>query len=125
MTRMISFYLLVGIIVVCGIFFFRVMAGFFLPLFLAAILVVIFRPLHRWISEKCKNRVRLAAALTTLAISLIVLVPLVWIGSLAVSEGVQLVTQFDAERAKELQRLHVCFTNPAKKLNFQAKFQRF
>ena len=101
MTRMISFYLLVGIIVVCGIFFFRVMAGFFLPLFLAAILVVIFRPLHRWISGKCKNRVRLAAALTTLAISLIVLVPLVWIGSLAVSEGVQLVTQFDAKRAKE------------------------
>ena len=101
MARMISFYILIAIIVVCGIFFFRVMAGFFLPLFLAAILVVMFRPVHRWISVKCKGRIRLAAALTALAILLIVLIPLAWISALAVAEGVDMVGGFNSEDAKD------------------------
>ncbi|MBW3600637.1 MAG: hypothetical protein KY475_25665, partial [Planctomycetes bacterium] len=75
-TRAISFVVLVTIIVIIGILFYRVMANFLLPLFLAALLVVIFRPLHQWLLVKCGGRVRLAAGVTTAAILLIVLLPL-------------------------------------------------
>ena len=49
------------------------MAGFALPLFLALLLVVMFRPLYVWFVVKCKGRERLAAGLTTIAILLIFL----------------------------------------------------
>ena len=49
MSRMVSFIVLIVIIVLIGFLFFRVMAPFLLPLFLAALMVVIFHPLHRHI----------------------------------------------------------------------------
>ena len=65
MSRVVSFVVLLAVILVIGALFFRVMANFLLPLFLAALLVVIFRPLHRWILQRCRGRDRVAAALTT------------------------------------------------------------
>ena len=62
MTRKFSFYLLLAIVLVTGFVFFRVMANFVIPLFLAAVLVVIFRPVQSWITERCRDRARLAAA---------------------------------------------------------------
>jgi hypothetical protein len=41
---MLSLVVLVAVIVVTGVMFYRVMIGFLLPLFLAAVLVVMFRP---------------------------------------------------------------------------------
>ena len=92
MSRRFSFYLLLAIILLAGIVLYNVMAGFLIPLFLAAVLVVVFRPIHRWISHRCRDRERVAAALTTLAIMLIVIAPLAWIFTLAVTEGVNLAT---------------------------------
>ena len=92
MTRKFSFYLLLAIVLVTGFVFFQVMASFMIPLFLAAVLVVIFRPVQRWISGQCRGRERIAAALTTAAIMLIVIAPLVWIFTLATTEGIHLVT---------------------------------
>jgi predicted PurR-regulated permease PerM len=66
----------VAILLVIAILFFRVMAEFLLPMFLAAILLITFRPLHRWYSEKCHGRPHIAAGLTTLTILLVFLVPL-------------------------------------------------
>ena len=48
MARFVSFLVLVAILVVIAIVFFQVMAGFFVPLFLAALLGVVVQPLYRW-----------------------------------------------------------------------------
>jgi len=76
MTRLMSFGVLLGLVAVFGLLSLRVMSGFLLPLLLAAMLVVIFGPLHRWLRERFGMPEWVAAALTTLFVLLIVLVPL-------------------------------------------------
>ena len=65
MSRWISLIVLLIIIMVTGALLYRVMAGFLLPLFLAAVLAVIFRPVHAWVLSRFKGRQYLAAGLTT------------------------------------------------------------
>jgi len=121
---MVSFVVLVAIILVVGFFVYRVLANFLPPLFLAGLMVVIFRPLHQWMLEKTGNRHRLAAGLTTAAITLIVVLPTAGVTYFAVREGADLVTNFDSDEvrprltelrqrfgvdlpgAKELSRIH-------------------
>jgi predicted PurR-regulated permease PerM len=79
MSRMVSFAVLIAVLGVTAVLFYRVMAGFLLPLFLAALLVVMFRPMHQWILTKVRGRKRTAAGLTTSVIFLIVLAPMVLI----------------------------------------------
>ena len=93
MSRIASFIALVCIIIAFGAMFFKVMAGFWLPLFLAALLVVIFKPLHRWMLVQCKGREKRGAILTTLAILFIVMAPITWVGALAVMETEVLFTE--------------------------------
>ena len=100
MTRKFSFYLLLAIVVVTGFVFFQVMANFLIPLFLAAVLVVVFRPVQSWISDRCRGRKRIAAALTTVAIMLIVIAPLAWIFAVATTEGIHLVTETPLAQVK-------------------------
>jgi predicted PurR-regulated permease PerM len=76
MTRLVSFGVLLGLVAVFGLLSLRVMSGFLLPLLLAAMLVVIFGPLHRWLRERFDMPEWAAAGLTTLFVLLIVLVPL-------------------------------------------------
>ncbi len=75
MTRLVSFGVLLGLVVLFGVLSLRVMAGFLLPMLLAAMLVVIFGPLHRWIRDRTRWPDWAAAALTTLLVVLIVLAP--------------------------------------------------
>lgn len=93
MSRVVSFVVLLAVILVIGALFFRVMANFLLPLFLAALLVVIFRPLHRWILQRCRGRERVAAGLTTATVLLIVLFPIALVITLAIFEGRDLVVE--------------------------------
>jgi len=93
MSRMVSFFVLIAIIVVIGFMFFRVMAPFLLPLFLAALLVVIFHPVHQRIVDYCQGRQRLASALTTLLVLLIVLLPLLGVTVMAVAEGSAMIAR--------------------------------
>lgn len=90
MTRMVSFLVLLAILVTIGILFIRVMANFLLPMFLAVLLVVIFQPIHQWFRAQFGGRDRLAAIVTTAAIILIVLLPLLLIGFNATAEGIRL-----------------------------------
>ena len=90
MTRYVSFGVLLGVILVLCIVFYKVMASFMLPLFLATILVVVFRPVHSWVQEKCGNRNAIAAAVTTSIISLSVIVPLGLLGLFAFGESREL-----------------------------------
>jgi predicted PurR-regulated permease PerM len=91
MARMISFFVLIGIIAVVGILSFEVLRTFLLPLFIALLLAVMFRPLHEWFARRCGGRPHLAAGLTTTGILLIVLLPMMWILARAATETVSLV----------------------------------
>ena len=84
--------ILLVIIIVTGWLLYRVMAGFLLPLFLAAVLAVIFRPVHTWVFYRFKGRPYLSAGLTTTAILLVVLVPFCGVLALAVHEGLDAVS---------------------------------
>ena len=87
MPRVVSFLVLLAIVVLIGSVFFQVMAQFLLPLFLASVLVVIFKPLHQWFTTKLPTYPRIAALLTTLLILLVVLIPTSWLGWNAYIEG--------------------------------------
>lgn len=93
MARMISFFVLVGIIAVVGILSFEVLRTFLLPLFIALLLAVMFRPLHEWFIRRLNGRAHLAAGLTTAGILLIVMLPMLWILARAATETVSLVSE--------------------------------
>lgn len=86
--------LVIGILAV-GVLFYRLMIGFFVPLFLAALLVVIFRPVHLWIFEKVGRRRRLAAGTTTALILFIVLLPLGVLVSVATTQFTILLSKMN------------------------------
>lgn len=94
MPRVVSFIVLLAVILLIGSMFFEVMVQFIVPLFLAAVLVVVFKPLHEWMFRRCGPRPRLVAALTTLAIVVIVLLPLSWLLVKAISEGTEITAAF-------------------------------
>lgn len=79
MPRVVSFIVLLAILLLTGSVFYRVMLNFLVPLFLATVLVVIFKPLHEWICSKIRNRPNIAAVATTAAILLVVLLPTCWL----------------------------------------------
>jgi predicted PurR-regulated permease PerM len=78
--RVISFIVLLAIVLLVGAIFFQVMAQFFVPLFLACVLLVVFEPVHSWICNRMPLWPRTAAALTTISIILVVVLPLVYLG---------------------------------------------
>ena len=102
MARLVSFVVLLAAVIVTGIFFYRVMAGFILPIFLAMIAVMIFQPVFRWLLVKLKGRRRTAAALTTAAVFLTVLLPVVFVVGTATLQAIHVIARLDGEtlRAK-------------------------
>lgn len=107
MTRIISFWLLVAIIVAVALAFYRVMSGFLLPLFLAAMLVVIFKPMHEWIAARIRAPL-VSAAIATVLVVVVVFVPMVWSLIMAANEAISVARQFDANRVtRQIQRLQV------------------
>jgi len=91
MTRLVSFGVILGLVALFGILSLRVMAGFLLPLLLAAMLAVIFGPLHRWLRERFLLPEWVAAASTTIFVLLIVLVPLFLLVSRAGGDAVAIL----------------------------------
>lgn len=93
MTRLVSFLVLCSILVLIAVVFFRVMASFFVPLFLAALLGVVVQPLHRWAVRKSGGYSYLAAGITTTLVALMVLLPLGLVITTATLEGMSLLDQ--------------------------------
>jgi predicted PurR-regulated permease PerM len=93
MQRTISLVILVVLVVLLAILFYQVMIGFLLPLFLAVLLAILFQPLHRWMIRLFGGYDRLAAAITTVLILLIVLVPLAFVLLQAATEATAIVSQ--------------------------------
>ncbi|QDV74208.1 AI-2E family transporter [Botrimarina mediterranea] len=89
--RVISLIVLVAVLLGISVLFFRVMATFLVPLFLAAVLTVVFKPLHVWILNKVGGRNQLAALATTTLITLGVVVPTALLGWMAFVETSQIV----------------------------------
>jgi predicted PurR-regulated permease PerM len=85
--RVVSIIVLVGILLFIATMFFKVMAQFVLPLFLAAVLVVVFKPLHMWVRDRLPGRLRISALVTTILILLTVLLPMAFLGWNAYLEG--------------------------------------
>ena len=93
--------LLVGILIV-GLLFYKVMVGFFVPLFMAAAMAVIFRPIDQWILRRLNGRRRVAAIATTLLVLSIVLVPIAMIVSIAVGQLTGAVSRVNLADVPEL-----------------------
>lgn len=89
MSRYVSFGVLIAVLLLLSIIFYQVMSAFILPLFLAAVLVVIFRPVHLWMIKKCQARIRLASGLTTAIIGLAVIAPIVIASLISLGEARQ------------------------------------
>lgn len=67
------------------------------PLLWSALAAIMFQPLYKWCLKKTRGRRNIAASLTLLIIFVAVLLPALWIGSLVVSEAVNLVNQLRAD----------------------------
>ncbi len=101
LSRIMSVVMLIVGIFAVGVLFYRVMAGFFIPLFLAALLVVIFRPAHDWIEARTRGRTRIAALGTTLLIMLMVLIPMVLVISVAATQFTAMIRQVGSHNVTE------------------------
>jgi predicted PurR-regulated permease PerM len=95
MARVISLVILTVLVLLFGVLFFRVMAGFIVPLFLAVLLAVLFRPLHSWIVARSHGYVRTAALVTTIAVLLIIFIPVLLLTLRAATEAYNLVRDPD------------------------------
>jgi predicted PurR-regulated permease PerM len=93
MSRVVSFVVLIAITLVISLLFYRVLAGFFVPLFLAVVLVVVFDPFYRWVLIQTKDRRHLAAGLTTLFILTCLLLPVGVIVATATVQGLRFFDQ--------------------------------
>jgi len=80
------FFVILGLVT---LLFLYLLKPFFTPIFWAVVFAGIFRPLYRRIDRKLK-RPNLSATLTLLAIILIIIIPAAVIGSLLVSESIQI-----------------------------------
>ena len=96
MTRLMSFAVILGLVALFGLLSLRVLSGFLLPLLLAAMLVVIFGPLHRRMQERLRLPDFGAALVTTLLVLVIVLVPLSLLVARAGGDAVAMLRTPDA-----------------------------
>lgn len=105
-SHYISFAMLLVTILVFCFFFYNVIKGFLLPLFLAILLAVIFRPFHQWVETRLNGRPHIAAALSTCGIMLIVLGPLTGIVLFSIYEANELLRSHDkyVKKAEDLRR---------------------
>jgi predicted PurR-regulated permease PerM len=77
MVRIVSLSVLLSLIVILGLTFYKVLAPFLLPLFLAAVFAILCEPVQAYFLARTGARLRLASGLTTASVVSILLVPLI------------------------------------------------
>lgn len=92
MPRIVSLSLIALAIVGLGAMFFQVVTPFLLPLFLAGVLAILSQPLFQRILPRCRGKAHLAAALTTVTILALCLVPIA-LGTLLAARQLYSLTQ--------------------------------
>jgi predicted PurR-regulated permease PerM len=108
MTNRVSFWMLVATVIAVGLLFFQVMQPFFFPLMSAGILALLFRPVYVWLIPRCRGRYRLAAALTTLFVVLVGLLPLAaasWFAGRELVGVVEQATKIDFREHPQVARV--------------------
>lgn len=91
-SRHIAFYILLGL---ATLLFLYLMKPFFFPIFWAAVIAIIFRPAHQYLCRKVKSP-SLSATIILIVIMLIIILPAGVIGSLLLSESMELYNALDA-----------------------------
>lgn len=108
MSRIISFVVLILATSLLLALFYQVVSVFLLPLFLAAVTVLLLRPLHLLVVGWCNNRRYVAALLMTAGILLAVLVPVLTVATIAGQEAFELFHRFDSDTMRsQLNRARV------------------
>ena len=97
MARVISFVVLILATSILLALFYHVVSVFLLPLFLAAVTVLMLRPLHLYVVRWCNNRRYVGALLMTVAVLLAVLVPVLTVAMIAGYEAIELVNKLDTD----------------------------
>ncbi len=97
MARVISFVVLLLATSILLALFYQVVSVFLLPLFLAAVTVLMLRPLHLQVVRWCNARRYVAALLMTVAILMAVLVPVLTVAMIAGHEAIELVKELDTD----------------------------
>ncbi|MFN0020294.1 MAG: AI-2E family transporter [Pirellulaceae bacterium] len=108
MSRLVSFAVLIGILIVIVVLFYQVMEVFLLPLFMAALIGVVFQPLYRWALEKFWKKRYVAAGVTTFLVLLVVLAPSGLVITMAAYQGISAFERVQATdvagKAKKLRQ---------------------
>ena len=110
MGKVLSFIILALVTGAFGVLFFEVTSTLLLPLFLAVVSVVMFRPMHTWFVKLLRGRSsfrrcnRIAAILTTVMVLLLVVAPSVSILLLAGNEAARLTRNLDEGELRD--KLH-------------------
>jgi hypothetical protein len=112
LARLISLGILTTLIVVLGVVFYQVLAPFLLPLFLAWVTAILCRPAYLWTVKQTNGRERLAAGLTTTAILLVVLLPIILGTVFAAAQLVGLARNLLRSEVDVLDRFHELTADP-------------
>lgn len=94
MSRKISFWFFVGVVVLTGIFFFQIVRPFLFPLLIAAVLALLFRPMYRQLVVVLRGHRRIAGAVAAALVVLAVVLPVAVGGLLAAQELIGLANSF-------------------------------
>jgi predicted PurR-regulated permease PerM len=88
----IRYFLFFGLLGAVTIMFLFILRPFFYPLFWAAILASVFYPFYKWLNEKIKVP-NLSSIITVTLIAVIIVLPIIGIGSLVVKESINLYSK--------------------------------
>lgn len=85
-----------GLLVAASVAFFALLVGFWQPIFWAAVIGILFRPVQARIAERLRGRASLAAVLTVILIFFTVLVPALLLASAVAAEAVGVYTRIQS-----------------------------
>lgn len=100
-SRHIAFYILLGL---ATLLFLYLMKPFFFPIFWAAVITIVFTPTHQYLCRKVKSP-NLAATIILSVIMLIIILPAGVIGSLLLSESLELYNTLEVNGAFAEQKI--------------------
>jgi predicted PurR-regulated permease PerM len=86
----------IGLLILVTVAFIALLAGFFLPIFWAATIGIIFLPVQHFLERRLGGRASLAGVLSVLLIFVTVLVPALLIASAVVTEAAQLYSRIQS-----------------------------
>ncbi len=105
LPRDVSAWLLLALIAAIGLLFVQVIRPFVVAIFVSIVLAVLFTPLHQWLAVRIGGRPRIAAAVITILVLLLVLLPigatLVMAGTQVLESGRELAEWFDQRSETE------------------------